>query len=190
MGDDTPRLHAVDATFPRNNSERPNLVWAWGLDQNPILLGADPQTIRLLEDDHLNSNIGEFLGLVHGDVPDGTRGLESAYALYQGVKRPCVMPGKDEEVCAYVLNPDRTYTYPRDAKHSGAGPTRVAKPLRSVFVTYAYLGPSQLASASGSMTETKGIISFWEWVLADTADSLLPRECATRYTRKIWDRLK
>jgi hypothetical protein len=186
MGD-TPRLKAVDVTFPSNDPERPNLVWARGLDQAPVLLGTDPQTIRLLEDDRLNAKIGEYLGLVHGGAADGTKGLEAAYALYRGVKRPCVTQGHDEEVCAYILNPDRSYTYSKDAKLTGDGPHRVRKPDLSVFIVYAYLSPWELATSSG-VVATQGVISFWEWVLSDTTDSLLPRDCITRYTEKIWDR--
>lgn len=172
-------------TSPENDPEKPNLIWAKGLEQEQIRLVADPGTIRRLEDGRLNAKIGEYCGLIHGAVPDGTNGLFSASTMFQGLRRPCIRLGRDSEICVYVLNPKDTYVYRRTAKSTGAGPERHPKPVDSVFVVYADLAKTE-TTLGGTVVAVDGTILFWEWVLADSGDPRLPADYRNRYGRQVW----
>jgi hypothetical protein len=180
-----PYLRMV-GSLPENDPAQPSVIWARGVDKAPIQLVADPSTVRRFEDGRLNAKIGEYCGILHGGVPGGTAGLMAASSLFKGLERPCIKIGRADEIYAYVVNPDCTYIYPRNAKMSGAGPSRQSKPLRSVFVAYVDLSPTEVPLGSGVKISGSGSILFWEWVLADAANPNLPADFENRYAQQIW----
>jgi hypothetical protein len=138
-----------------------------------------------MEDGGLNAKIGEYCGLVHGAIPNGTLGLLEAHALFQGLKRPCLMLGHDADICVYVLSSASTFVYRANVKNKSVGPERYPKPDASVFVVYANLSMRQNQSESGQVA-LDGVILFWEWILADQDQPLLPAQHGSRYVKRIW----
>lgn len=170
----------------------------WGKNEF-IRLFANPQTIRGLVDDRLNAKIGEYCGLVHGNcleiasgggqVEGGTNGLIDATALFRGLRRPRIGEGLDERVYVYALNPPRTYVYPN--KIAGA-PSPAEKPYGAVFVVYAEISDTvltdypQLKSMDSKEHPIRGIVHFWEWLLAQPDEGPMPLEHSKRYSERIW----
>lgn len=180
----------------RSNRETPNIVIAsapWDRDEQ-INLYANPSTLRRLVDGNLNAKLGEYAGLVHGNcqeiasgsgelIDGGTEGLSSAIALFRGIKRPRLDIEKDEQIYVYVLNPARTYIYRREED----APRRAEKPVKSVFVVYVELQETlKSAEKAPSDIEIKGVVHFWEWVMASGDDKSLPKDHATRYDERVW----
>jgi len=185
------------ATSPRSNKVTPNIVLALApSDKNELIeLYVSPETIRQFMDDNLNAKIGEYCGLVHGNVDEwtetggsqegGTYGLLEAHALFQGIKRPRTGQGKDESILIYVMNHAHTYIYQNNNRFSVTGPTRARRPSHSVFVAYVeLLEEPELGMKGGS--EAAGRVLFWEWVRSSDDDPLLPVSCETRYTKRHW----
>lgn len=172
-----------------NDPARPNLVWAPNCDRTGrIRLLADPGVLRRLEDTKVNSKIGEYCGLIHGATAGGNlQGLMATTHLYQGVKRPCLDVGVDGELFVYVMRPEWTYTFPRNAKATGEGPTRMPPPVESVFVTYVDVTPGRMVLASGEEIEVDGHVRFWEWVFWDRDNQKTPEDAQSRYTRSLWN---
>jgi hypothetical protein len=184
-GDGRRPLEAVRTTYA-NDPALANLVWALDGAKRHVRLASDPSTIRRLEESQLFAAIGDYCGLIHGAVPNGTRGLLAAHALFQGLNRPCLAPGRDAQIYVFVLNPDCSFVFHRSWKLTGTGPTKITKPDGSVFVVYADLVEGEYVTATGTKIATGGSVLFWEWVLADTAQSNLPVDHETRYVRRIW----
>lgn len=136
--------------------------------------------------DSWNRGLGDYCGLVHGDVPNRTRGLLSAHALSRGVKRPCLDVGRDDQILIYVLSPDDSFVYPTNARTSGIGPTPWVKPKDSVFVVYVDPHNGTYKSASAQEFETAGTILFWEWVRWDETNHELPADYSRRYATWVW----
>jgi hypothetical protein len=181
-----PRLTLVGSL--QNDPNLPNVVWALDHNRQNVQLSANPGTILRLEDDHVNAKIGEYLAIICGFGSQETVGLLSAYALFQGLKRPCIQLGRDDEICVYVMSPEFTYQYPAEVKNSESGrPVRRPKPDRSVFVAYADLKPGEYTTKSGKKFATAGSILFWEWLLADRDRPEMPADYNDRYTRKLWE---
>lgn len=170
----------------RNDKKLANLVWAHGPSGQFIRLIAHPETLRLMIADGLNRTVGDYCGLIHGDVLNRTRGLLAAHALFQGLNRPCLEPGRDDEILIYVIAPESGFMYPENARHEGIGPTPWARPKDSVFVVYVDLKDAMYRTASGHQIATAGSILFWEWVLWDKSDPSLPADYRERYSRWIW----
>lgn len=166
----------------RSNRHTPNQVLAPGENRRDVItLTLDPTTLRKFRDNNSNSKIGEYCGLVHGNIMElgpegrlvagGTNGLMDAVALYQGLTRP-LDDADGSHVYIYVTNPLHSYTYPASTEHADLGPQRVPKPARSaVFTTMVDL-------------EAK-LIVFWEWTMAGDNPGL-PDNADLRYGRKVW----
>lgn len=174
-------------SFRRSRRETPNVVLAPAphAREDIIELQADPGLLQAYVDRGLNYRLGEYCGLVHGNVREqlssdqwvehgGTLGLLAATALFQGVQRPLDRVANDEDVYAYVTSPGWSYAYPQRSRHGDFGPLRIPKPDNSVFVTFA------------SIREGQNRILHWEWTLASPKEPSLPDQYATRYYRKVW----
>jgi hypothetical protein len=189
-------LRSGSEMVQRSDRDTPNIVLAPGRDRSAVIrLYANPLTIRQLVDDNYNAKIGEYVGLVHGNIMErvgdapmqgGTDGLMAASALYQGIKRPRINPGGDERVLVYVTNPPHSYTYP----DRNALPIRAPKPKDSVFVAYAELFADGLdrSRLEGAPSEIDGVVHFWEWVISSEEDRLIPAGAAGRYAACCWGR--
>ena len=166
-----------------------------------VRLYANPNTLRAFLDDRMNAKLGEYCGLVHGNVlestPDGsveggTNGLLDSVALFRGIQRPMVGAGLDKDVYVYVTNPLNSYIYPLSERLTDAGPTRVPRPNSSVFVTYVELGQRASGQLAGWAIDSPkcagldGVIHGWEWVLSSPDDARLPDRYQTRYQDWIW----
>lgn len=157
-----------------NDSSRPNLIWSKGRDPSQdVLLRVSPEVIRNLADGRQNSKIGEYWGIVHGAIPNGT-GLAKAHALFRGVRRPRSFEERDEEVYAYVVAPKFGFKFP--VRHGG-NPVPVAVPAQSVFVVYVEF----CCDPKGCIC---GEVLYWEWVFADGGN--LPADHNVRYAERMW----
>ena len=119
------------------------------------------------------------------------RGLGGAIALFQGLKRPRIDHGLDENIYIYVTNPDCSYTYPHETRYTSDGPAKAPKPQGAVFVTYVEFGDDALEqieemTADLGVGQVSGIIHFWEWVLCSSDNADLPRDHEARYLRRVW----
>jgi hypothetical protein len=183
---DQRRLRGVEQRF-ENDEALANVVWAVNREKCHVQLAVDHETIRRLAESKLFGPIGDYCGLIHGKVPnDGTQGLLAAHALFQGLQRPCVVKGRDDEICIYILNPDRSFIYGAGELRRGVGPRRLPKPDDSVFVVYADLKPMTYRTVSGKEIATGGQILFWEWVLAEIESPTFPAGYGRRYKTRIW----
>ena len=159
-----------------NNVTEPNLIWARSRDlSEEVLLRVSPEVIRNLADGSQNSKVGEYWGLIHGAVPEGT-GLGAAHALFRGVRRPRSFESRqDEEIYAYVMEPKCSFEFPR--KHGG-NPVPRPVPRHSVFVAYVEFYDEPVEGVSGE-------ILYWEWVFAN-GDGQLPKDHDVRYDERVW----
>lgn len=179
---------------PSNDPERPNVVWAPspGDRQKWVKLFANPETLRQLLDDNINAKIGEYCGLVHGNVPNGAvRGLIDTVALFRGLMRPRIDQWGDEAIYIYVTTPPCSFTYPYETRFTADGPTRVGAPLQSIFTTYVEFGTKVLEREkepiqAGGEDDVRGIVHYWEWTLCSDDDSTLPRDYENRYLERLW----
>ena len=170
-----------------NERDKPNIVFAPHPDDKTILikLHVDPSVLLQFEDDNRNAKIGEYCGLVHGNVEEanstsqgvtGTLGLLDSIALFKGVKRYFINEGEDDEIYIYVTNPQWTYIYPSRNRNAVIGPTRVSKPIDAVFVTYVKIHEDKQS----------GVILDWEWVKKDLGNPTLPAFYKVRYNDQLW----
>jgi hypothetical protein len=182
----------------RNNVETPNVVLAPSPERGEQLvkLYASPRALRNIDEDLWEAKLGEYAGLVHGniieddagaEVAGGTNGLLETVALFQGLMRPLIKPEGDEKVLIYVTNPAATYTH----KRFRPAFTRVTRPVNSVFVTYAELFRDGGVDRNKYQvpTEIDGIIYFWEWMPWDEHDRRLPEQYEgsnKRYLTRHW----
>ena len=185
-----PKLTVLNRT--RSDRDTPNIVLANSPKNRSeiVLFRADPITIRQFDADKMNAKIGEYCGLVHGNIKEnscgtltegGTDGLLAAHALYRGIKRPKNQDGRDEKMLVYVTNPSCSYVY---LNRTDGAPTPCPKPKDSVFVTYIDLFAEPEIDAKGR--EIMGLVKFWEWVIACTININMPDESEVRYTDKVW----
>lgn len=180
-----------------NDRNSPNIVLAPSVNANrkgEIKLVCHPTTLRNMEDDVSRSKVGEYCGLVHGnlveitgygDKGNNTYGLLESVALFQGVKRPKFKCENDEEVHVYITNPLNTYSY----RFKSIGPSILKKPDNAVFVTY--VDTISSLSVYGIRKEDwgsdiNGVVLYWEWVRSK--DNKMPDFYDTRYTRAIWQK--
>ena len=108
---------ALDAKTDTNQLKFGGRNRTWSRPRGPdnvstVRLECSGQTIRRFDDGKLNAKIGEYCGLIHGKVPDGTSGLIVAHTLFKGLLRPRIDDGLDEDVYTYVMDHDRTFDYP------------------------------------------------------------------------------
>lgn len=184
----------------------------------PAKSPCDPRRLILLDVDrdalagfgvHLRSRakLGEFAGLVHGDVPQllelpdayPDRGMRACHACFQGLTRPL---NKDMgiQLFAYVSSPPCSFVFddPFDVCRT------TEKPLDSVFVTYVEFSPetvtmlAALQIAAGptlaDVPDPHGVVGTvrgWEWVpaelpLAPNPALHLPRDHGRRYVTRRW----
>ncbi|GEM_PF-1772234 len=182
----SPNVMNIIQPTTRSNRSTPNVVLAPHPEDRVkyVELSAHPDIIRKFMDLSLNAKIGEYCGLVHGNVEEanptcdmqGTNGLLDSFALFKGLKRPFKDTGHDGEIYIYITNPKHTYIYPEKDRYSVVGPTRLSQPIDSVFATY----------VSFKEDKTSGIILDWEWVLADKRCNTLPAFYDVRYDERIW----
>lgn len=125
MGDKA-RFRVVGKEY-ENDPGLANVVWALNPERKHIRLSVDVETIRRLRDSRLFAPIGEYCGLIHGAVPNGTPGLIAAHALFQGLQRPRTTIGRDDEIYVYVLNPEHSYFYGPGEVHRATGPRQYPK---------------------------------------------------------------
>lgn len=188
--------------LPNNDPHRANLIWARS-PEDPhhfICLVAPPSVIRPMQDDHMNAAIGQFCGLIHGNIvlpmngtapAPSTVGLVGAHALYRGLRRPLIEYGRDSDFYAYTMNPPRSYIYPIQDRNKGLGPVAVEKPKDSVFVTYVDFAQETLDRHMADMqlnddSDVRGVIPWWEWVPASGEEPFLPEDYGTRYGEEVW----
>ena len=166
----------MDSMVRVNDPRRPNLIWARGPNySHEVLLQVPPEVIRNLADGHQNSKVGEYWGLIHGAIPNGT-GLGNAHALFRGVRRPRSFESRQaEEIHAYVMSPKCSLEFP--SPHGG-GPVPTTVPRQAVFVAYVEFG-------AAPVTDVCGEILYWEWVFADS-DGTLPKDHQVRYDARLW----
>lgn len=179
----------------RSDRSTPNVVLARSpQDRNTIIrLYASPFAIRTWAADNVAAKMGEYSGLVHGNIVEeqedgsindgGTNGLLDAHALFKGIKRPRIKPQGDAHILVYVTNPTNSFVYPRHARAA----KRVPKPLNSVFVTYAELFEDGIDRTSYQVeAEISGIVHMWEWVFCDPKEPTMPEESSSRYAERCW----
>ena len=140
-------------------------------------------TIRQLVDDNLNAKVGEYAGLVHGNIMEqfddtiiaGGTGVCWKASCYQGLKQPRIDAGRDAKVLAYVTNP------PPVSHLSEQGGAASVQGSNSVFVTYAELFADGLERDrfDGIDAGIEGVVHFWEWVLSSDRDRALPADART-----------
>lgn len=191
------------APSPASDPSKPQFVVAPSpADPNkPVILFTHPETICLMLGDTRNAAMGQYAGLVHGEIlaqteagetySAGTGGLAQAIALFRGIKRPCVQNGTDSLIHIYVTNPRVDFMWPEDRRYSARGPMRLAPPKMSVFTTFVIFDPDMVrkhrdaidASGGGPVD---GIILNWEWTLASPTDRRLPDEFDSRYEERVW----
>lgn len=95
-------------------------------------------------------------------------GMCSTHAVFKGLNRPFKEEGGDEDVFAYILNPEYTYEY---TPSMVCVAKLVASPLNCVFVVYVKL-----------IDDDSAEILNWEWVAC--ADDMKPIDHETRYTEE------
>ncbi len=166
----------------RSNKDTPNIVLAPSFeDKNKrISLRIMPGLIAQYDKDNFRAKLGEFAGLVHGNIENGTFGLLGATALFKGIKRPCINKNHDADVYAYVTNPDFTYTYVGIPRYSKKPPEKIQAPNDCVFVTYVTF--NKKTDEFGAV----GRILDWEWVFRDKEIPEYPYNHKVRYDKKVW----
>jgi hypothetical protein len=180
----------------RSDRSRPNIVLAPAPNnkENIIELYCHPQTLQQVIDDNLNAKLGEYCGLIHGNVLElgdegGTNGLLEATALFRGLKRPMELPGLDGKIYVYITNPQCSYLYPIEKKYEGIGVTPTTKPKDSVFATYVDITndfEKYGINKEKIRGNIQGIVLFWEWVLNSKENQNFPENCDSRYVQKVW----
>ena len=144
-----------------------------------------PDTVAQLDSDNQLAKLGEYAGLIFGCSPGSPFGLSQATSLFIGLKRPCIDIGRAEEVYTYITNPEFTYTFENVPRYKGLPPIQLQKPKNSVFATYvAFYGDDKEVTVGDVRVD--GEIRFWEWVLADPDNPLLPDRHEMRYDRQLW----
>ena len=191
---------------PTNDPHRQSIVWAPSLEspRKFVRLITDRETIKGMMDGKFNAGLGQYCGLIHGNIwaaaddaaagSEGTGGLLDAVALFQGLERPMIDVGMDRTIYVYVTNPNCTYFYPKKDEFTGKGPTRGDAPKCSVFTVFVEFGrdavlrlPSRfLERFSDIEHELAGVIHYWEWTPSDNSEPELPENYDTRYHRKVW----
>ncbi len=147
-----------------------------------VSIRASSETLRSMVSDRWNSKIGEYVGLVHGNlritsettlepIDAPTQGLLAAHACFMGVRRPVGKSPSGDRIAVYVIQAPYTYQFP---DRSGVA-VRTAAPARSVFTVEADFPEDGEAE-----------IVFWEWVLAASDDATLPENHDARYVRRCW----
>lgn len=160
-----------------------------------------PETIRLMLGDVRNAAMGQYAGLVHGEVQGqtdagepytaGTGGLVMAVALFRGIKRPCIDSDTDGRIYVYVTNPRVDFIWPEDRRFAAAGPIRIAPPKMSVFTTFVVFEAEMVAAQRDAIDANgggpvDGIIVNWEWTLASAKDQRLPDDFDSHYEERVW----
>ena len=186
-----------------NDPEHARCVWAktpttgTQFQGKPFVrLAVHQETIKSLCDGILNAKLGEYCGLIHGNVwgeaenQEGTSGLINPVAIFKGLKRPMISPGIDQSVYVYVTNPDVNYYWPEERKFSGEGPILAPVPVDSVFVTFVSFRKSDLDDVSESIAgtelrETDGVVMFWEWTKASPNVPQFPYDYDNRYVEQV-----
>ena len=170
------------ASSSMSSKDTPNIVLAPSFeDKNKrISLRVLPDLIAQYDKDNFRAKLGEFAGLVHGNIEDGTFGLLEAKALFKGIKRPCIHTNHDADVYVYVTNPSFTYTYLGIPRYGKKPPKKIQAPNDSVFVTYVTLNKE--TDEFGAI----GRILDWEWVFRDKDDLEYPFEYRVRYDKQVW----
>lgn len=180
----------------RNDPKSPNIVLAPSpTDKTKILkLVCEPETLRNQIQDKLRGKLGEYCGLIHGNLVEdskegyssnGTNGLLDAIALFKGIKRPRFLCYSDEDIYIYILNPTNSYTY----QYRSIGPFITEKPKDSVFAVYVEmtrffsLFPKEIIIQLNQQ-DVCGKILFWEWVKSE--DNVMPDGHGFRYAQQIW----
>ena len=151
--------------------------------------------IRGYIDSGLSAKVGEYLGLIHGNIwpsenNEGTTGLLDPVVIFKDIKRPMRSFNSNEDVYIFVTNPGINYTYPIEDKFSGEGPSRGEVPQNSVFLVYVEYNQEIVEKAcresGNSITgEVDGVIHSWEWTFAADDDPSLPASHNTRFSSKV-----
>jgi hypothetical protein len=147
-----------------------------------VSVEAAPETLRAMVKDRWNSKIGEYLGLVHGNVrirarldlepfDAPTQGLLAAQACFTGLRRPMGTSPNGDKVAVYVIQSIWTYRSPDPYDAA----VREVAPLNAVFTV-----------AVDFTDASAGQVISWEWVLAAKDDTSLPENYQTRYARRHW----
>lgn len=193
----------VDTEPGINDPKVPNIVWAPSpSDRDQLLrLFVNPETIRIMTDDRRNAGVGQYAGLVHGNIQCvgvdnvprwvNTGGLRAANACFRGIKRKMIAPFRDKQVFVYVINPEYDYVFP--GRFSDLGPNQVQRPLNSVFTVFVSLHPDDIAAAEGAMGKfllggerIDGLVQNWNWTFCDKDDADLPDDWRNRYDERMW----
>lgn len=178
-------------TAAKSNRDTPNIVLAPSKEDpvKHVNLHVYPGTVGLIAGDCFLSKLGEYAGLVHGNVLGAvTGGILRAYKLYRGVMRPYGDSIIGRDMYIYVSNPDATYSYPPEAKFKEVCLAKNPKPLNSVFVAYAEFYDTEQIQNDRFLLEYNiaGVVKFWEWDFADKAESSLPKDSSGRFLENIW----
>lgn len=113
--------------------------------------------------------------LIHGKLST----LFDAHACFMGVKRPLAEDDTGANVVVYVLKPRFYYELTPDMVCMAK---KVAVAPDLVFVAYARLD----MPCSENQSVVKGVLTHWEFVVADSDNPQLPENHATRYDEPLW----
>jgi hypothetical protein len=203
---------------PQNDPARPNFVWAKSppfIGGDYCFLYTPPDTVRRWYHGGKATKIAEYVGLVHGVFPDpraygrpppaqyderepapeiitlppGTTGLLRPSAIFQGLRRPMWLNGRDAGslVAVYVTEPDHSYTYPPDDR-MGNHPTPIPVPTAAVFTTFVSFEAVDVDVAVAAMQKPPprpihGVVLFWEWTVASAGAAA--ESFSDRYERHL-----
>lgn len=196
----------MNSSESRSDPRRQKLVRARApnIEGGLVTLVVDVETLRstVRLKNGQNDKLGQYCGLVHGNVwglsadpahaGEGTPGLTQPTAIFAGLKRARNHSPDDNNTHVYVTNPGRNYVYPPADRFSGVGPTRALVPVNAVFVAYVDFDSGRVDAVLTGMSynpgyAVSGVVADWEWVVASPRDPRLPADSNTRYARKIWD---
>lgn len=156
-----------------------------------IVLACSRATLNAAIDGGLNSKLGEWIGLVHGNPSGGAEVLQPIQArrLFRGLSRPGFT-----DVFAYIVPTRITFIWPRTFQSQGIRPVTAPAPT-SVFAVYVRIAERpdndvrvlQLRDETG-IPSIAGEVLDWEFVMADEQVRDLPHGYQTRYGGEVWSR--
>jgi hypothetical protein len=182
---------------PTNNPDQTKLVWASSPNRERRFdrLMVYPDTISLFAKLGQWNTIGQYFGLVHGNVrgmhtEEKTTGLLDPVAIFQGLERP-VDDRSGQDFYVFVTNPNRSYRYLLKERSMSGELVWVRAPTASVFVTYVDYDPKIVADVLrecgyATQEEIKGIIYRWRWEFASSQEPHLPDGYSNRFARQVF----
>jgi hypothetical protein len=183
---------------PVNDPRKARLVWAkspiQGRDYDKLII--HPETMRLCERLGETHKMGQYFGLIHGNIEgmddDGTTGLLEPNAIFRDIER-AVSNKSSENYYIFVTSPNKNYRCLINDRGQANELIRTNIPRASVFLTFVEYEPDIINTLSlecgyTAQDDIAGVIQDWEWVLYSDEAPHLPADCETRFGELVFSR--